>query len=179
MGDRGSATENLMAQLRQALTDELTDEPNSDRLCNPLDNPICAVSCDESIPCIAVKWKRYASSAQLRFILEHVIRMLEQHHVGSILADDTALPIIHPSDQDWIIRDWFPRAIAAGWRVSATSVPAEYFGQLATSHVQSKAPASVVIRSFDEIDDARRWLQSYVPQTSPKVNSRQMDSSKN
>src|SRR5262249_39847050 len=45
------------------------------------DNPICCVSFDTSIPCIRVVWKRYATSTQLRFIHERLLRMLVESRV--------------------------------------------------------------------------------------------------
>ncbi|HSB95179.1 MAG TPA: hypothetical protein VLC91_01950 [Spongiibacteraceae bacterium] len=162
MSEKNPKTEDLLIELRHALAYESSDDQSL--MQNPLDNPICSISLDESVPCLSVKWKRYATSAQLRFVLENVIKMLKQHGLSRILGDDTAIPVIHASDQDWIVKNWFPRAIAAGWRVSANRVPAEYFGQLTTSSVQAKVPAPVVIRSFSELAEARAWLRDYSPQ---------------
>ncbi|MGH6680073.1 MAG: hypothetical protein ACREDL_14365, partial [Bradyrhizobium sp.] len=36
----------------------------------PNDNPICSLCYDEAIRCVAVVWRRYATSAQYRFIHE-------------------------------------------------------------------------------------------------------------
>jgi len=162
MSDQNPQAEDLRTELRKALTSESSD--NKTLLHNPLENPICSISLDESVPCLSVKWKRYATSDQLRFVLENIIHLLKQHRLSRILGDDAAIPVIHASDQEWIVKNWFPRAIAAGLKVSATRVPDEYFGQLTTSSVQSKVPAPVVIRSFSELTEAREWLRSFSSQ---------------
>jgi hypothetical protein len=163
MSDINAGEVDPLAGLREALRRESGE--GLALLDNPYDNPICSIGVDESIPCLTVSWKRYATSTQLRFILEHVIHMLEKHRVSRILGDDSAIPVIHAIDREWIARDWFPRALAAGWRASANRIPKNYFGQLTTSSVQSEAPAEVVIRSFTELSEARQWLRSFSVQT--------------
>src|SRR5271170_3652719 len=72
------------------------------------ENPICSVRLDESVPCIVVVWKQYATSTQLRFIHESILGLLEKHRVTKILGDDTLLPTIHAEDQTWIAENWMP-----------------------------------------------------------------------
>src|ERR1700733_5989313 len=81
---------------------------------DPENNPICSVTVNHSDRFIFVQWKQYASSAQLRFIHEHIIELVEQHHIKKLLGDDALLPTIHSGDQKWITEDWLPRARAAG-----------------------------------------------------------------
>lgn len=150
-----------LAQLRAVLAQESGDSLSL--IENPADNPICKLAFDADVPCIVVQWRGYATSAQMRFVLENVIVLLERHKASYILGDDTLLPMVHTADQAWIINDWFPRAIAAGWRASANKVPRNYFGQLTTTSVQSVVPMPVVIRPFTELAEARRWLQSFAP----------------
>jgi hypothetical protein len=123
-------------------------------------NPICSVSLDETIPGITVIWKRYATSAQFRFVHEAVIDMLTRHKVEKILGDDTELPTIYTEDQGWIVQNWMPRACAAGLRAAASKQASHFFGKLAIESIQSLAPRELKIQSFDNLDDAKRWLQA-------------------
>ncbi len=149
-----------VAALREILAQESGD---SQSLIDDLENnPICSVAFDASVPCITVQWRGYATSAQMRFVLENIICLLDRHKAHRILGDDTLLPLVHSADQQWIIDDWYPRAIAAGWRVSANKVPQNYFGQLTTNSVQAEVPGVVVIRPFEELDEARRWLRGFL-----------------
>lgn len=159
--DRFDDGRNRLAVLRNILAQESGESLSL--IDNIEDNPVCSVRFDSAVPCIAVQWKGYATSAQMRFVLENVIDLLREHDVCRILGDDTLLPVVHAEDQDWIVNDWFPRAAAAGWRVSANKVSESYFGHLATSGVQAEAPESVVIRPFRELAEARRWLQDFSP----------------
>jgi hypothetical protein len=122
-------------------------------------NPICSVSVDHTVPCIVVAWKRYATSNQLRFVQEKVINLLAQHGLSKLLGDDTVVPTIHREDQFWLVSDWMPRAAAVGLRSIASKTPASHFGKVSIDNVRSRAFAGVSMRSFDDITEARRWLQ--------------------
>jgi hypothetical protein len=126
---------------------------------NPLDNPICSLSLDQSVPCIAVIWKQYATSTQLRFIHEAILDLLQRHRITKILGDDSALPMIHAEDQSWITENWMPRAIVAGLRAAASKRSSSYFGKLSIANVRSGAPTGLTLRVFDDMAEARRWLR--------------------
>jgi hypothetical protein len=149
-----------IAELRKALMEEPGD--SAGLLEDIENNAICSVRFDPTLPGVAVQWKGYATSLQMRFVLENVIDLILHHKASRILGDDTLLPMVHADDQAWIINDWYPRAASAGWRVSANKVSESYFGDLTTRSVQSEAPASVMIRPFRELVEARRWLQGVV-----------------
>lgn len=128
-------------------------------LTDPENNPICSISFDNSLPGIIVIWKRYATSTQFRFIHEYILHLLVKHVVSKVLGDDTALATIHTEDRDWIVQDWMPRAMAAGLRAAASKKPDAYHGRYVVTSVQSEVKG-VVTGAFDEITDARHWLQS-------------------
>jgi hypothetical protein len=143
-----------------ALKRVIEKEPNDGRalIDNLADNPICTVSRDDSVPCLFVQWKGYATSAQLRFIHERLIGLIERHRVCKVLGDDTALVAVSSEDQDWIIGDWFPRAIAAGLRFAASKRPRGYYGRASVNRIQAVISAKFKIKSFDSLTDARAWL---------------------
>lgn len=122
------------------------------------DNPICSVTLDETVPCIKVVWKQYATSTQLRFIHESLLHLIQKHRVNKILGDDTALPTIAAEDQAWIAYDWMPRAIAAGLRFAGSKNSESYFGRVSVNSIQLAVPKGVIIRSFETLEDAKRWL---------------------
>jgi hypothetical protein len=105
-------------------------------------------------------WKQYASQIQLRYIHENLLTLICRHRVYKILGDDTALPAIPSEDRFCIIDEWFPRAMECGLRFAASKRPASYFGKLSVSHIQSAAPAGIECRSFEQLHEAREWLET-------------------
>lgn len=130
------------------------------------DNPICTVCYDPSVPSLLVRWRSYATSAQIRYIHECLIRLIRKHRVSKILGDDFDLVSIAAIDQHWIAREWMPRAIAAGLRTVASVKPRAYFGQTSVNNILSFLPAGLAIRSFESLREARDWLRGvYRPGT--------------
>jgi hypothetical protein len=107
-----------------------------------------------------VVWKSYATSEQFRYIHEQILMLLKKHGVGKVLGDDTVVPLIHARDQIWITNDWFPRAVAAGLKVGASKKPVAQSRQAPIDRIQSQTPSGLTIRSFDDLEDARRWLKN-------------------
>jgi hypothetical protein len=122
-------------------------------------NPICSIIHEEANHCIVVVWKQYATQIQLRYIHENLLTLICKHRVYKILGDDTAVPAIPSEDRFWIIDEWFPRTMKCGLRFAASKTPASYFGKLAVSQIQLGAPAGIECRSFEQLHEARNWLQ--------------------
>jgi len=127
---------------------------------NPNDNPICSLCYDEANRCVIIVWRRYATSAQYRFIHEVIIQMLQQHQASKILGDDADLPVVHAEDQQWMIEDWIPRAKAAGLKAVAANRSLSFFGRLTIGSVQAKMAGQIAIMTFPTIHLARDWLRS-------------------
>jgi hypothetical protein len=145
-----------LAELRQIVEAESIDGIAVSR--NPLDNPICRISYDESLGCIEVVWRKYATSAQLRFLHEVILDMLSLHRARRILGDDSDLPIVHAEDQRWIMDDWFPRARAAGLSAVATSISMTFFGKVAIGRIHARVSEEIPVKNFHSIHLARSWL---------------------
>lgn len=156
-GEEEKQERDALEELRRQLKAESTD---SLKLIEDLtDNPVCSVTFDASTPCVSVVWKRYATSTQLRYVHENIIRLLAKHGVSKVLGDDTALPTVHAEDQSWIVGDWMARAMAAGLRTAASKRPTAYFGQLSLDAIRAAAPKGLKLNAFDDLEEARRWLR--------------------
>jgi hypothetical protein len=148
-----------LAQLMRLVEEESID--GIKLLESPDDNPICSLSYDETVRCVTIVWRKYATSAQLRFVHETIIDMLTRHEANKILGDDSDLPVIHAEDQKWIIEDWMPRARAAGLKAAASTVSLAFFGKLSIGSVQAKLASEIAIKAFPDIHLARKWLRAF------------------
>jgi hypothetical protein len=148
----------ILEQLRGSLERESSDSVRLMK--NISDNPICSISIDESVPCVTVIWKQYATSAQLRYVHESILHLLRTNDLNKVLGDVTALPNIHEEDQAWIVNDWMPRAIAAGLQAAAGKRSSFYFGKLSVDNIQTSVADDLVVRSFDDLGEARQWLKN-------------------
>jgi len=147
-----------LRQLREMLQRDSRD--SFQLLKNLWDNPICSITLDEASRCVTVVWKQYATQLQLRYIHENLLALIREHRLSKILGDDTALLTIPSEDRFWIIDDWFPRAVESGLRFAASKAPKSYFGKLSVSHIHSSAPPVLSCRSFEKLEEAKKWLET-------------------
>jgi hypothetical protein len=147
-----------LAGLKAALKAESSDGRRL--LEDPANNPVCLVGYDADVPCVTVIWKGYATSTQLRFVHEEALLLPATRKAHKMLGDETEVATIHSDDQKWIVENWMPRAVAAGLRVSASKRPTSYFGRLSVDNIRSAANAHIM-RTFDDLREARNWLKSY------------------
>jgi hypothetical protein len=152
--------DDVLIQLQRRLEVESGDSIKLSR--DIEDNPICSISIEHSVPCVVVVWQQYATSTQVRFIHESVLRLLRERRIRKILGDDTGLATIYADDRRWIVENWMPRAVAAGLRAVASTSPKGYFGQLSVTNIRCGAPSDILFGTFDEIEEARRWLKDVV-----------------
>lgn len=149
---------NSLEQLMRLVQRESLD--GTKLLENPNDNPICSLSYDNSIRCVTIVWRRYATSSQYRFIHETINQMLKQYQASKILSDDSDLPVVHAEDQQWIVEYWMPRAKAAGLKTVATNSSLSFFGRLTIGSIQVRMANEVSIKTFPNIHLARNWLRN-------------------
>ena len=156
-GAAGRETE-FLRQLTEAVRTESSD--GARLVANIADNPICRISVDAAIPCVVLVWGRYATSAQLRFVHECALDLLRRNALHKILGDDSALAVIPADDQTWLREDWLPRALNEGLKATASKCPNGFFGKQSVANVMSRAPRGIAMRSFENLDEARAWLQT-------------------
>ncbi|HKQ47958.1 MAG TPA: response regulator [Phycisphaerae bacterium] len=151
------------------LRSQLETESGDSRklLASPTDNPICSIQHDDSLPGLVVVWRDYATSRQLRFVYEYLLQLIELRNISKILYDDTALRTIAADDRSWILQDWMPRAVRAGFRASAHTASTAHFVGVAVNALATGAPAGIALRTFDNTSEARKWLQDFEVQLRP------------
>jgi hypothetical protein len=93
---------------------------------------------------------------------ERLLHIIRERKITKILGDDTALPLIHTEDQAWIAQDWLPRAAVIGLKAVANKKPAAHFGRVSVEAVAASQNV-VAFQSFDQLEDARRWLKTVEP----------------
>lgn len=147
-----------MEQLRAAVAAESYD--GSQMVMNVADNPVCSILLNPTVPCLLLCWRKSATSLQLRFALEHVLEILEAARLDKIIGDDGGILSFSAADQEWIVRNWMPRAMRAGLRAIATAIPFSYSGRLALEPIHASVPAGLALQSFESVDEAKRWLRN-------------------
>lgn len=125
------------------------------------DEPWLTVHWDESCQAVWMEWKSYVEGDDARHGLDAGLALFQRKHTSRWLADVRLLGPVRQVDQQWINRDWFPRAIAAGLRFMATVVPKSAIARMSVKQIMSKVnDVDIVNSNFPDLEQARSWLRS-------------------
>ena len=78
---------------------------------------------DEAHNCIEYNWKKFASSAKYKELLDKVYQFFVDKRCDRFLADARQMKAIPEDAQVWTDTDWFPRMIQAGTKFIAVVNP--------------------------------------------------------
>ena len=120
------------------------------------------------VPCLIVAWYSFANSEQFRSLmnrgLELYIDEAKRTQPLGWLADTRGVSAIRSADQEWLEKNWNPRAYAAGIRHVSFVVPETVFGQMAVNNYSDNATANATYAITPDqhrtLADAKAWLHN-------------------
>jgi hypothetical protein len=122
-------------------------------------HPACDIYFNPEMHAVQTIWKYPLRGIEFRKILDNIIDALNVHKAHLIIADARNLISISKDDQDWIIHDWYPRAVQAGFAVEALIVKKdsfnEYVLQKIVHHYDDEKVKTIYFHSYA---DAEEWL---------------------
>jgi hypothetical protein len=93
-------------------------------------------------------------------LFEQMLRVLQRRGWSRILVNQVDMQPFSVAEQQWIAREWLPRAVEeGGYRHGAVLVSPNVLVRLATAYVTiSVQGLPMIYRSFDTEAAATRWL---------------------
>lgn len=90
-----------------------------------------------------------------------VIELMETHHATKWLSNDESNTVLRKEDMDWGHSNWFPQAVAAGWKYWAIVQPKAIFAKKSMEALADQCSKSgIVAKFFTTEDEAWKWLVS-------------------
>jgi len=127
---------------------------------------VAVVSWDPAIGAARIEWQGWANPTEFAAANQAIITALKQHRGTKSLGDCRNMKVIQQSDQDWINREWFPNATAAGLTRLALVLARSGLAQTIVEDLVSRVPGSKLdVGFFATIKEATAWLAR--PTTSP------------
>jgi len=120
---------------------------------------VATVLWDPAIQAVSTEWHGWADRAEFVAVLEASLRALKKHHASKGLVDSRRQRALPWPDQDWVSRQWFPKAIAAGLSRLALVVPESELVMKGIEEVVSTVQGtSFEIAYFATCAEASKWL---------------------
>jgi hypothetical protein len=122
----------------------------------------CKIYHNEELNIVQTEWKETnCEGEEFRKILDKIIDALREIKTSVILADTRRMAMIWKEDREWIVKDWYPRAIKAGFRCQALIVTEDSYNELALKEIIEQYDDQVVETAyFTSFSDAFVWVKT-------------------
>jgi hypothetical protein len=120
---------------------------------------------NQKLNCVHTVWRGdYSGGKGFHTIMNEIVVLLEKKKVGLILADARKMKLISTNDQKWIVDDWYPRALKAGFYCQALIVTDATLNEITVKQIADTYDANKVrTKYFKSYDDAEAWvMENYV-----------------
>src|SRR5688572_28616717 len=108
---------------------------------------------DESAGIVRMSWKGYANSGQFREGTRRMLEVLRDARASVVLGDITEMVLISQEDQQWLVENFLPVAIDAGFKAIALLNPRHYFNKVAVETIAYKVKQEKLKISFFESEE--------------------------
>ena len=144
---------------------EIKNEAASPQLELHFESEACNIYFNPKLNCAHTVWKGdYAGGQGLHTILNEIVKLLEKKEVGLIVADARKMKLISTADQKWIVDDWYPRALKAGFYCQALIVTEATLNEMTIKQIVDVYDDNKVrTKYFKSYDEAEAWvMENYV-----------------
>lgn len=124
------------------------------------DHPACKIYEPADNVYIHTEWLGFSSSAAFREIFEKILSLVKEKQVSKVLFEGSKSKLASPDDQKWLIEDWTPRAVVAGYKYYSVVLPKDVFGQFSSKIViqQTDSQNPIFSATTDNVEEAIAWL---------------------
>ncbi len=119
-----------------------------------------AVFYDINTRMVRMKWKGFATSAQLREGLQQFLDIVISEKSLICLADLKHMQSITQSDEEWIVNKWFPKFVLTGVKKLAFVTSLDYFNNTSINRIMRSTQPLITFETeyFVDSSDAYQWL---------------------
>ena len=118
---------------------------------------------DKSNQWVYADWIGTPTVEEVKEGLENILLLFSKYDLGKILHDHRKLKGTWTGAMNWIISDWTPRAVAAGYSAVAFIYSKDVFGKFSVDQLLKLTDEESIVKQkpFREIKEAKAWLSSY------------------
>ena len=110
---------------------------------------------------ITARFKGFIRFEDFKDICNESLRLMVQKKCHKILTDNSKLMKMPKENEEWIQREWFPKAIELGLQQLAFVISEGGHGEQSTKEANKQVETQMLpieLRYFDSADEAKKWL---------------------
>ena len=119
---------------------------------------VALVTWNPDLKAVCLESQGWADTSEAQAVLDAIIRALRAHHGSRWLLDGRKMKVVKQADQDWITKNWLPRAAAAGLRLTAIVQPASGLAMTNLDDMARVSENGIDVRYFSTVEKAASWL---------------------
>jgi len=118
------------------------------------------ISWDAETGCTVAEWNGFSYGEELKIGMNKILELVRAKKATKTIADLRKMRITSSEDQEWIFKDWTPRAIEAGIKYAASLVPESQLAKSSYDKTLPEAGSGIKMVNFSNLDEAKKWLRS-------------------
>lgn len=122
------------------------------------ENSNAAIHIDKEAKAVVVVWKKITPE-EYKEVLNKGLEILKENGYSNWFADTTNHGAVNRELQEWVDKDWTPRALQAGLKRLTYNLPASVLSQMSIESLV-QVMGDVTIHAFGSYDEAKKWLMS-------------------
>lgn len=122
-----------------------------------LDKAFALVQLNEENYTVEITWKKYATGAQYRHVIELAYETIVLEGATKWLSDSTNAGVVSYTEQAWLQEVMIPKGIKSGLKKVAIVVSQNIFNKIYLNNIKENL-TQFSNNYFDNIDDAHKWL---------------------
>ncbi|MEM9896415.1 MAG: hypothetical protein AAF789_08595 [Bacteroidota bacterium] len=127
------------------------------------DRDHCKIYHEQDPECIRIVWNGFSKPLEFIEACDHALTFLVEYKLDKLLVDNRKSSVVSKENQDWLLRDWYPRAYRNGYRTSAVVIGKNTLNQMSIKKIElAREGTEFNTKHFEDIDSARQWLKSMI-----------------
>ena len=114
---------------------------------------------DKTNNCLVTARQGYPNVDAVKNSLNKTLGYIQQYKCNKIISDMRSIKGTWTASNEWIGKEWMPKAIAAGLKYVAYVYPPDVFGQFALQDLIKKN-SQYSLQIFKDPQEARSWVLS-------------------
>lgn len=107
------------------------------------------------------KWKGFASTEELRKLLDEALNLLENYTIHYWLNDNRLMKVVRPADQEFVVNEWLPKYLQKSVIKKSVTIESEdIFSKMSSESMLRQADKMIPfdMATFKTYKEAISWL---------------------
>jgi hypothetical protein len=115
---------------------------------------------DDKVDAILFRWKKFASGQEFREGMNSLLEYARSKNVSKFIADTSGIKAHREEDEEWLEKEWIPKATDAGLHYCAAVPPESTIAEMdMEGFIATRLDDhDYVLKMTSSMEEAREWI---------------------